>query len=95
MYFNETGANRSGSIWLIGKIEEPKWKPFTQGTFPVDAWLRRKNTTEFYRAVGIGDYSVGILGTVGNARYTWSELFEDWEYSVDGCKTWHPCGVME
>lgn len=92
-YFNETGA--SGSIRLVDNIEEPTLQPFTRDTFPVDAWLRRKNATEFHRVVFISESDVGIIFPGAPRCCSWQHLLEDWEYSVDGCKTWHPCGVRE
>jgi hypothetical protein len=61
-----------------------KLRPWTANEVPLGAWMRKKQDIT-HRWV--------VIGT-GNElwRQAW---FEDSEHSIDGGKTWLPCGVME
>lgn len=95
-YFDGSGVSRSGSIRLVNKIKEPKLRPFTRKTFPLDAWLRKKDRIAYHRALYVDTHWIGISDIIGGDEYyNWQQLLENFEYSIDGCKTWHPCGVKE
>lgn len=62
---------------------EPKLRPWTEDEVPLGAQLRYK-----------GDTSRSLLGITAT-----DEIRKEWlaerEYSIDGGKTWLPCGVEE
>ena len=70
---------------------EPKLRPWKRDEVPLDAWFRVKGETLKYRLLQIGESHVGFMrGTYGVAV-----LIDGWEHSIDGGKTWLPCGVLE
>jgi hypothetical protein len=61
-------------------------RPWTADEVPLGAWLRVKDSN-------CGHRRVLICGTYDElTRSTWLSTSE---HSLDGGKTWHPCGVME
>lgn len=61
----------------------PKLRPWTADEVPLGAQLRSK-----------GDTSRSLLGITATDEIR-KEWLEEREYSIDGGKTWLPCGVEE
>jgi len=62
----------------------PTFRPWTADEVPLGAWMRMKSDRE-YRFLISNTESFG-------GREHW---LKDFEHSIDGGKTWLPCGVME
>ena len=62
----------------------PTFRPWTSDEVPLGAWMRGKSDPKFR----------WLILNVGNDDMR-REFFLQNEYSTDGGKTWHPCGVME
>lgn len=62
---------------------EPKLRPWTEDEVPLGSQLRYK-----------GDTSRSLLGITATDEIR-KEWLEEREYSIDGGKTWLPCGVEE
>lgn len=60
---------------------EPKLRPWTEDEVPLGSQLRYK-----------GDTSRSLLGITATDEIR-KEWLEEREYSIDGGKTWLPCGV--
>jgi hypothetical protein len=93
----EVEALSPGKKW--GRTPGPRWgwddteyrikpaptlRPWTADEVPLGAWMRHKQDVP-HRWV--------IIDT-GNALW-WKAWFDDNEHSIDGGKTWLPCGVIE
>ena len=75
---------------------EPKLRPWKPEEVPLDAWLKRD--TETWRRINstyiANEMRYVCLGS-SSSGYSTVELFETFTHSLDGGKTWHPCGVAE
>lgn len=60
-----------------------KLRPWTADEVPLGAWARMKNMNDTWF----------LISSVGETSR--NELFERYEHSTDGGKTWLPCGVVE
>jgi hypothetical protein len=65
-------------------IPDPTYRPWTADEVPLGAWIRCKKTP----------HDRHLLGWVSDQtdRELW---LDEREYSIDGGKTWLPCGVVE
>ena len=72
---------------------EPKLRPWRESEVPIGAIVRSKTCPEnrvMITAVWDGRVKLGLLGS------EWpDDAFEHREHSIDGGKTWQPCGVLE
>jgi hypothetical protein len=58
-------------------------RPWTADEVPLGAWVRMKNLNMTRSMiVSVAAFNLGIA-------------FKEYEHSIDGGKTWLPCGVME
>ena len=72
---------------------ETKWRPWTNDEVPLGALIRMKDWDHGARGLIC---SVDISGRISSG--TWTFRHEDLvrcEHSIDGGKTWLPCGVEE
>lgn len=98
-------TNCIGSNWINSQDElrfddhpenyrikpEPKWRPWKEGEIPIGAVWRVLTTCRVLYPkwqnlgyVNFDDVSVGL-----------SQLYQNYEHSLDNGKNWHACGVME
>ena len=89
------------------RIDQPTWdwfkcqyrikptktlRPWTADEVPLGAWLR--HSKQGRKAVIIDvthDQNIGIVGSYFSPQF----VLENCEHSLDGGKTWKPCGVEE
>lgn len=92
-----TDPNFSSPMALWRPAPEPKFRLWKPEEVPLDAWFKGKNEIAFrlcYADLGMS----AIVPTVASANgghTTLDQVFKEWKHSLDGGKTWHPCGVME
>ena len=72
----------------------PKLRPWTTAEVPLLALIRSKNPSMKTDRGVIFGISGGVIKS-GNGANTPAETLERFEHSIDGGKTWLPCGVME
>jgi len=87
----------AGSVWL--PASEPRWdwfnsnyrikptktlRPWTADEVPLGAWMRFKLLP-----------STRLIISSGTLSINFKQWLEDREHSLDGGKTWLPCGVEE
>lgn len=77
--------------------QEPKLRPWKAEDVPVGAILRNIGGRDPYKWMIVAVCSDGITTCGGNEVLTRdAKLFlEKCEHSIDGGKTWLPCGVLE
>ncbi len=103
-YF-EKGEDFGTIYWKHAEKIQEKWRPFREGEMPAEyiGYLyRHKATHRIYKA-GVYSYpalqDIGIQGVqLYLVAYRWvgnKDLFENFEVSKDGGKTWEPIGVKE
>lgn len=72
--------------------EEEKWRPWTAEEVPVGAQCRRKGYEHEGRELIVSTGETGIV--MGrHIVMSFASIFEQGECSLDGGKTWQPCGV--
>lgn len=64
-------------------IPDPTYRPWTADEVPLGAWVRMKNMNNTRSMI------------VSASALNLEMLFQTYEHSTDGGKTWLPCGVME
>jgi hypothetical protein len=75
---------------------EPKLRPWKREEVPLDAWFRNKKHSVWFKLISISHNDVGFISiNDGFSSATFEHLLETAEHSIDGGKTWLPCGVME
>ena len=89
-------------------IDQPNWnwedldyrikpaktlRPWTADEVPLGAWLRYKGNQQSIRFLIVSNMERGIAGY--NTHWPYQALLEEMEHSLDGGKTWLPCGVEE
>lgn len=75
---------------------EPKLRPWTADEVPVGAITRSKDSmNRLNRSRQIIEGENGMVAFLCGAPCTFSCLLETREHSLDGGKTWLPCGVEE
>lgn len=86
-----------GEINLISPWTETKLRPWKANEVPVGAILRNIGGRDPYKWMIVAVCSDGITTCGGNEVLTRdAKLFlEKCEHSIDGGKTWLPCGVLE
>lgn len=71
----------------------PKLRPWTEGEVPLGAIIRYKNNSRSIRLLIVCSDEYGLTGT--GSHWPYKVLLENTEHSLDGGKTWLPCGVEE
>lgn len=73
---------------------EPKLRPWNREEVPVGAIVGFKNGGEYVsKRLIVNNIPGCILG--GKETHSLGELLRDYDHSIDGGKTWKPCGVEE
>lgn len=78
---------------------EPKLRAWTGSEVPIGAIVCSKNPKEHgnfrYLITGYstGNVFVGAFGS--SSACSLQSCFQDYNHSIDGGKTWHPCGIVE
>lgn len=94
--FDSTNA-RSFRFRLAPEPPAKKWRPWKPEEVPLDAWFMRSNGSRIgFRLAYAHLWSDPETSTVANAsgeHHSLAYIFEHWKHSVDGGKTWIPCGV--
>jgi hypothetical protein len=74
----------------------PRLRPWKPEEVPVGALIRSKKYSTEHRWMIVG-WNVATLFTSNTALgpVDFDDCLSDFEHSLDGGKTWHPCGVME
>lgn len=79
---------------LIAPWTEPKLRPWRREEVPIGAAIRAKNAKIWHLIVEVNamddSFKAGI-SFVGDSMFA----FESCEYSLDGGRTFLPCGIME
>jgi len=80
----------------IGRLPEPPkpvWRPWKAEEVPLLAWVRYKTQRDAPCSLILarGKELVGCT----YKDWTFKDIFDQCEHSVDGGKTWNPCGVQE
>jgi hypothetical protein len=68
-------------------------RPWTADEVPLGAMLRYKGNQQSIRFLIVSNMERGIAGY--NTHWPYQALLEEMEHSLDGGKTWKPCGVEE
>lgn len=71
----------------------PVLRPWTADEVPIGAILRYKGNNQSIRMLIVCNLQIGLCGYQTN--YPYDYLRDEMEHSIDGGKTWLPCGVME
>lgn len=98
------------SLWHLSKTCAPKWNweendynyrsepklvPWTLETVPNKVpgglWVRRKSTVNEHLVAGVYEHGISVNGRAAS----WRVLSDDYESTVDGGRTWLPCGTLE
>ena len=72
---------------------KPCLRPWKPEEVPVGAQVRYAGNLDSVRMLIITNLGDALLG--GGGRWTVNDLFFSMEHSLDGGKTWLPCGVEE
>lgn len=80
-------------------LVEPKLRPWKPEEVQLDAWYRKRNDGEWGRVsstfISSGTRYIRLFTGMVGMTYHCPELLTDFEHSIDGGKTFHPCGVEE
>lgn len=73
---------------------KPTYRPWKPEEVPVGAAIRCKPEPEKQGTIfGKIGSAIGIKGLKGESNYSADAMLRLYEYSIDFCKTWQPCGV--
>lgn len=72
---------------------QPRLRPWKPEEVPVGAQVRYAGNLDSVRMLIITNLGDALLG--GGGRWTVNDLFLSMEHSLDGGKTWLPCGTLE
>jgi hypothetical protein len=75
------------------KPSAPQFRPWTAEEVPVGAQIRNKLATQKERTLILAVDVEGLRGLDWNESL--AECFHNNEHSLDGGKTWLPCGIQE
>jgi hypothetical protein len=91
-------VSRTGTFWTSNKSPSWNWadedfqikptktlRPWTADEVPLGAWMREKQGN---------DRGMFLMTHTGDQYYR-IQLMSEYEHSIDGGKTWKPCGVEE
>mgnify|MGYP003553534047 FL=1 len=106
----ECKANYAGS-WHVNKTyrwnweccdyriaPEPKLRPWKPEEVPVGALIKYERTVAVlsYRTKSVFGFVIYLdNGVVDGRGWGYSEVYDLISHSIDGGKTWLPCGIME
>ena len=78
---------------LAPELPAKKWRPWTPEEVPVGVKMRERECTGWFTPTCAGDGEIEIVvdGKIQKVKLT--ELADNHEHSLDGGKTWLPCGV--
>ena len=87
---------------LLAPWTEAKLRPWNSEEVP-DCWLMHKRQSRVrYKPIFVNEARVlvacinkGCSQETSLQSDTFENLFKNYEHSIDGGKTWHPCGVVE
>ena len=82
---------------LLAPWTEPKLRPWKREEVPLGAWIRNKRDHKLMMAamaIGNNGISLSDMG-LHHFIHEFKLLCDAYEHSIDGGKTWHPCGVVE
>lgn len=81
---------------IIRRKPAPKWRAWKAEEVPVGALTRtRKDVNPNNPSRQIIDGENGVVAFLCGCPYQMEALLRNREHSIDGGKTWHPCGVLE
>lgn len=76
---------------------ESKLIPWTLKTVPKDPWMLIRSVHysdgEYYRVAGFGESHFRLIFCDACVQY--KAALTEWQHSLDGGKTWLPCGTVE
>jgi len=73
----------------------PKLRAWKPEEVPMPCVLRNKTTGNRFQVLAVILGGLYCVSNSANAFYPFSDLIASSEHSLDGGKTWLPCGVME
>lgn len=78
---------------LLPIVREPVLVPWTQETFPLGSWLRRKGGSVILPHGDVASHGV----EVDRLSRLWRDLLAGWQHTIDSVapRVWLPCGVLE
>lgn len=79
---------------LIAPWTEPKLRPWKPEEVPMLARIRITSGSLWVRSI-TGYTNTGVFLSNQETTWTFEQVLESCEHSIDGGKTWKPCGVME
>lgn len=70
--------------------------PWTKDTVPREAWLCESNDHLQHRIIGLDSDGIYVIGdSLDIIDVSFDNLKNYWEHSLDGGKTWLPCGTWK
>jgi hypothetical protein len=84
-------------IEFFEKPAEPKLRAWKPEEVPLGCWFICEKTDMRFAAAVVSDIGV-LMGSQYNGNQSWHKfeyLLASFKHSIDGGKTWHPCGVLE
>ena len=98
--WNASIFNREDRMFMfrIASIPVPHIRSWELGEVPIGALIKHDqwvNNGVTYAICGVEKDQVVWVTSTGPGKQTFHQLLGDprWRHSVDGGKTWHPCGV--
>lgn len=78
---------------LAPEPQPKKFRPWTPEEVPVGVKIRERECDGWFTptCAGAGEIEAIVDGAIETVKLT--ELADDYEHSIDGGKTWLPCGV--
>ena len=73
---------------------EPKLRPWTPEEVPVGIYITAGSIIYSVVAYNTINNGIRIIEDSRIRELSVLQLFNDWKYSSDNGKTWHPCGVI-
>lgn len=90
--FVETNKTHPFRFRLAPETPAKKWRPWEFSEVPVGALTRQYECGGDVLMI-IGKFSAGALLAGDKGMYPFTDLLRMREHSIDGGKTWFPCGV--
>lgn len=98
--WNASIFNREDGVFMyrIAPMPVPHIRAWTLGEVPIGALLQHEAWIQSgfrYLICGVEGNQIVWTTSTGTGKQTFNELLSDprWRHSIDGGKTWHPCGV--
>lgn len=89
------------NTWLkksnsIRRKPAPKLRPWKPEKVPLESWFRNIQSEGLFRLVSVRKtYVLMGFNAKEGSEHTYESLLRNMEHSIDGGKTWKPCGVIE